>query len=128
MSSYPDTFRINCVGKLPCNTNSSICSNKPVILENNRIVDDTSTTHCMKYFAPKNIIQDNHVDYNITNSHTWSNARYYGNIVIGTNDTCNNIHGRVHPYNRIPALYNEYEGRLENPAWNNNKAEYDNCK
>ena len=127
MSSFPDAFRINCVGKLPCNTNYNNCSNKPVVLENNRVIHETNTTHCKKYSVPKNVIQDNIIDYNVSSVHTWSNARGYGNIVVCNNDSNNNILGRKHPYNRIPALHHEYSG-LKNHAWNNNKDEYNKCK
>ena len=40
MSSYPDAFRINCVGKLPCNTNYNACSDEPIVLENRKPIQN----------------------------------------------------------------------------------------
>ena len=37
--------------------------------------------------------QSNNVDFTKTYNKSWSNTRGYGNIVVGTHDTCNNIQG-----------------------------------
>lgn len=126
MSSYPDAFRINCVGKLPCNTNYNACSDQPIVLENRKPIQESSTNHCRKYSTPINVIQDNQVDFTINNDKMWSNYRGYGNIHVNSSDKNSNIVGRLHPYNRIPALDN-VNNNLSNHAWNNNKAEYDAC-
>ena len=48
-----------------------------------------------------------------------------GNIVVATNDSCNNVHGRVHPYNRISKLSMPYDGpAVVKDAWKMNKAEH----
>ena len=123
MSSYPDAFRINCVGDVSCNNNLSICENKPVVLENNKPV--STTTACLPYKAPKEVIQDNKVDYSFSNSNTWSNTRGYGNIVVGTSDNNNNIHGRIHPWNRITPLSSPYDSpAVVKNAWSMNKIKY----
>tara|TARA_B100000242_G_C43050370_1_gene490713 strand:- start:1546 stop:1935 length:390 start_codon:yes stop_codon:yes gene_type:complete len=126
MSSYPDAFRINCVGKLPCNTNYNACSDEPIVLENRKPIQESSTSHCRKYSPPRNVIQDNQVDFRVNNDRMWSNSHGYGNIKVSSNDKNNDIVGRVHPYNRIPALDNT-NNNLSNHAWNNNKAEYKAC-
>ena len=117
MSNYPDSFRINCVGELPCNNNKKFCdvSKKPIIIENNRVVEgeeqhSTTTNYCKNYNPPMRVIQDNKIVEKPKSSHSWSNQRSYGNIVVGSNDTCNNIHGRIHPYNRLFALSEPHIG------------------
>ena len=129
MSNYPDSFRVNCVGNLPCNNNKRFCdiSKKPIIIENNNVVEEdiqhhTTTNYCKKYSQPMKIIQDNLVTEKPKSSHSWSNQRSYGNIVVGRHDTCNNVHGRVHPYNRIFPLSEPYIGPAEKKdAWALNK-------
>ena len=40
MSNYPESFRVNCVGKLPCNNNKKFCDVSktwPTIIENNDV-------------------------------------------------------------------------------------------
>lgn len=122
MSKYPEAFKLNCVGQLDCNNNYSVCGKKPIILENNEVKDDTTTTHCLPYEIPKRVIQNNDVDFDIKNTANWSNTRGYGNIVVATNDTCNNVHGRIHPWNRIYPLGKPYSGPADiKNAWNVNK-------
>ena len=45
-NSYPDSFRLNCVGKVPCNNNFNVCddTNKPIVIENDKIVQDRGRT------------------------------------------------------------------------------------
>lgn len=110
MSSYPNAFRVNCIGNTSCNNNYTVCKDQTYI--NNKLQQrrlPQQTTHCLPYQAPKQVIQNNNVDFQFSNSNTWSNARGYGNIVIGTSDTQNNIHGRIHPWNRIHALSSPYQ-------------------
>jgi hypothetical protein len=103
MSSLTEAFTINS----PENTNK-----KPIIQENNRTVpdsmqesrDDTTTTFNQPHGIPGCVIQDNKVQFDLKNNHSWSNSRGYGHIVIGTYDSCSNIHGRIHPWNRIRPL------------------------
>lgn len=115
MSSYPDAFRLNCVGKISCNNNHDICQDDKNInkkLEKRSLEQPKlshQTTHCLPYKAPREVIQDNSVDFKFSNTNTWSNTRGYGNIVIGTSDLQNNIHGRVHPWNRINPLSSPYQ-------------------
>lgn len=87
-------------------------ANKPIIKENDRAIpenmqkskDDTTTTFNQSHGAPKCVIQDNKVQFDLQNNHTWSNSRGYGNVVVGTFDSCSNIHGRIHPWNIIRSL------------------------
>ena len=131
MSNYPESFRVNCVGKLPCNNNKKFCdvSKKPIIIENNdvrenngRVNDNTTTNYCQNYAAPINVINDNIVREKPKSAHSWSNQRGHGNIVVGTHDSCNNIHGRVHPFNRIFPLSEPHIGpAVKKDAWALNK-------
>ena len=135
MSNYPDSFRVNCVGQLPCNNNKRFCdvSKKPIIIENNNVVEEennkmadrsgnTTTNYCANYNPPMRVIQDNIVVEKPQSAHSWSNQRSYGNIVVGTHDTCNNVHGRVHPYNRLFPLSEPYMGpAVKKDAWALNK-------
>ena len=140
MSQYPDSFRVNCVGTLPCNNNRKFCdvSKEPVVIQNGNVVSEenspqvnqpinkasSTTTHCLAYKAPQRVIQDNEVNFKPQWAHSWSNTRGYGNIVVATNDTCNNIHGRVHPWNRIQPLSMPYDGpAVVKDAWKMNEAE-----
>lgn len=106
MSSYSEAFNT-------CGARNNVKKPlKPRIFENYRPIpqtkqvsqDTTKTTHSQLMEAPSKVIQDNSVNFSLQNNHSWSNSRGYGNIVIGTYDSCSNIHGRVHPYNRIPKL------------------------
>ena len=151
MSQYPDSFRVNCVGTLPCNNNRQFCdsSKNPVVIQNGIVVSeesssdvlntqntqspllkneinagDSTTTYCQAYGVPERVIQDNEINQKPNWSHSWSNQRGYGNIVVATDDTCNNIHGRVHPWNRIAPLSMPYDGpAVIKKAWKMNKAE-----
>tara|TARA_B100001093_G_scaffold346014_1_gene330658 strand:+ start:777 stop:1235 length:459 start_codon:yes stop_codon:yes gene_type:complete len=131
-NSYPDSFRLNCVGKVPCNNNFDVCdnTNKPVIIENDKIVPEqkkqftqqgyqqgnvrkaslSTTTHCLPYDGPKRVIQNNLIDFKPVNNRSWSNQRGYGNILVATSDNQNNIKGSVHPYHRIQPLRQPYDG------------------
>tara|TARA_B100000963_G_scaffold45853_2_gene34250 strand:+ start:609 stop:1046 length:438 start_codon:yes stop_codon:yes gene_type:complete len=141
MSQYPDSFRVNCVGTLPCNNNRQFCdhSKGPVVIQNGKVVSEESssekltrpiknvstTSHCQAYGVPEKVIQDNEIGEKPKWTHTWSNVRGYGNIVVATNDSCNNIHGKVHPYNRISSLSMPYDGpAVVKDAWKMNKAEH----
>lgn len=124
MSSYPDAFRINCVGKLPTDNNYSICKQKPIILENKNVVEEGNQkpVKCQPYNPPTSVIQSNLVPKNAVSNKSWSNSRGYGNIVVATHDTENNMHGRVHPYNRLRPLTKPYQTNVEvNDAWAINK-------
>ena len=81
MSSYPDAFRLNCVGKLPTDNNYSVCQQKPIILENKNIVEqgNNRTQDCPSYNPPQNVIQDNHIPKASVSNKSWSNVRgwYY---------------------------------------------------
>jgi hypothetical protein len=119
---YPKVFYNNCVGKVPCDINSS-CSNTKMeqdMKKNNKIhqlrerfnplnnskanlknkCSNKNNYQCKGYKSPSKIIKSNEVEFPINNPHSWSNTRSYGNIIIATNDTCSNIHGKVKPYNR----------------------------
>tara|TARA_Y100000389_G_scaffold79344_2_gene76093 strand:+ start:2884 stop:3222 length:339 start_codon:yes stop_codon:yes gene_type:complete len=93
-------------------TNLTPTSTKPIVKENDRTIPDemqhsrdtTTTTFHQPYGTSNRVIQDNNVQFELQNNHSWSNSRGYGNLVIGTFDSCNNIHGRVHPWNRIRPL------------------------
>jgi hypothetical protein len=150
-NNYPSSFNNNCVKNTSCKTISSSCGNgvssKFIKSQLNKIKTNetynkakvsnskfennysnnlkplkcSQTTHCLEYKAPKEIINDNIVDFDTTNSHSWSNQRGYGNIVMATNDTCNNIRGKVHPWNRIPKLNNPYSSPADiKMAWDLN--------
>ena len=147
-NSYPDSFRLNCVGKVPCNNNFSVCdnTNKPVVIENDKIVPDqrrnqriediqnnqqgmvrrgsrSTTTHCLPYETPKRVIQNNLVDFKPVDNHSWSNQRGYGNILLATVDNQNNVKGSIHPYHRIQPLRQPYDGPADiYNAWRMNKA------
>ncbi len=108
MSSYNEAFKVCNIPK------KSKIVKKPRIFENYRpipqskqVSEDTSkTTHQQESSLPSKVIQDNSVNFPLKNNHSWSNSRGYGNIVIGTFDSCNNMHGRIHPYNRLDKLPN----------------------
>tara|TARA_B100001093_G_C26837431_1_gene1019015 strand:+ start:585 stop:1052 length:468 start_codon:yes stop_codon:yes gene_type:complete len=147
-NSYPDSFRLNCVGKVPCNNNFSVCdnTNKPIVIENDKIVQErgrnqtemrqddyqqgmvrkgarSTTTHCLPYDAPKRVIQNNLVDFRPVDNHSWSNQRGYGNILLATADNQNNVKGSVHPYHRLQPLRQPYDGPADiYNAWRMNKA------
>ena len=125
-NSYPDVFKTNCAGAYWCDTPAKGCninkikSNKvvkkqKVVSESilaedaeNVLVNDNSTIHCLPYEAPTKVIGNNKVDFKTVNSHSWSNQRGYGNIVSATNDTCNNIHAKIKPWNRIEPAHSPY--------------------
>ena len=121
MSNYPDSFRINSVGELPCNNKQiNVNSNKPIIIENNNLIENDTINKF--YNSPNNVTQDNTVSEESKSTHSWSNQRSYGNIVVATHDTCNNVHGRIHPFNRLHALSEPYIGpAVKKDAWNMNK-------
>lgn len=106
MSSYNEAFNGCGVPKITKK------ASKPRIFENYRPIpqskqiskDAAKTPHSEIADSPTKIIQDNGVNFPLKNNHSWSNSRGYGNIVVGTFDSCNNVHGRVHPYNRLPKL------------------------
>jgi hypothetical protein len=138
-NSYPDSFRLNCVGKIPCNNNFNVCENKnnksPMIIENDQLIDEkknknksynnisnisnrnitdkaalSTTTHCLPYSTPNKVIQTNKINFKPTDNKSWSNQRGYGNILVATYDRENNIKGSVHPYHRIYPLKQPYDG------------------
>ena len=128
MSSYPEAFKLNCVGKLPTDNNYSVCQEKPIILENNNVVPKGAkhlNRGCAPYKAPKNVIQDNTFQGNKVSAKSWSNTRGYGNIVVGTYDINNDIHGRIHPWNRITPLTQPYDTPVVvKDAWSMNKVKH----
>lgn len=119
---YPKVFYNSCVGKVPCDMKYG-CSNTKMdqdMKKNNRIhqlrerfnplnnsksdlknkCSDKNYSQCKGYKSPSKIIKSNGLEFPEISPHSWSNTRSYGNIVIATNDTCSNIHGKVKPYNR----------------------------
>ena len=118
-NKYPNSFYLNCVGNIPCDRSSNCIHEnskiKKEIIENKKIhllrekiyprgninlsskCNNIKKSICEGYDNPSKIIGNN-IDFELTNSHSWSNTRSYGNIVIATNDTCNNIHGKVKPF------------------------------
>ena len=100
MSNYREAFT---------NTINKGNRNKPIIQENNRKIpnkmqkseDPTITTFTQPNSVPSKVIQDNTVNFDLKNNHSWSNSRGYGNVVVGTYDSCSNIHGKVHPWHRF---------------------------
>ena len=119
-NKYPNAFYSYCVGKVPCDGTSEcihqnskmdkdIHENKKLHLLRERILPSGRTdlskgcsnqvrSICEGYESPSKKIEGKDVNFEIKGSHTWSNTRSYGNIVIATNDTCNNIHGKVKPF------------------------------
>uniref|UniRef100_A0A6C0JIA6 Uncharacterized protein n=1 Tax=viral metagenome TaxID=1070528 RepID=A0A6C0JIA6_9ZZZZ len=127
MSSYPEAFKLNCVGKLPTDNTYSVCQQKPIILENNNLAQGSNykPQGCPTYEPPREVIQSNNVDFTKTYNKSWSNTRGYGNIVVGTHDTCNNIQGRVHPWNRINPLSSPHDTPVViKDAWSMNKVRH----
>tara|TARA_B100001093_G_scaffold519364_1_gene608029 strand:- start:279 stop:644 length:366 start_codon:yes stop_codon:yes gene_type:complete len=121
MSSYPDAFRLNCIGKLPTDSNYSVCQQKPIILENKNVVEKghNRPESCSAFAAPQNVVQDNAVPSGLVSNKSWSNVRGYGNVVVATHDTENNMHGRVHPWNRLNNMASPYETPVvTKDAWN----------
>ena len=122
-NSYPNVFQKSCVKKLPCNKPSKCLIHndreKKRIYENDRIhmlrerfdpiskigvnlknsCDDKISNKCIPYNQPSKLIKNNKINYSIKNSHSWSNQRGYGNIIVAKSDTCNNIHTKVKSYN-----------------------------
>ena len=83
---------------------------------------NTTTTHCLPYEPPSKVIDSNEVDFPTDSSHFWCNQRGYGNVVIATYGTCNNIYGKVNPWNRIPQLSDPYTSPADiKMAWAWNK-------
>ena len=122
-NSYPDVFQKNCAGAYWCDTpvkgcnlsmSKKVSGKKKVVAESENVmsedslvnvtVDRSSTIHCLPYKPPSKVIGNNTVNFKTVNTHSWSNQRGYGNIVTATNDTCNNIHAKVKPFNRIEPL------------------------
>ena len=119
MNKYPNVFNDKCQSKIKVN-----CPDENMCKLNNydklklQLVNDSSETKKFQlhpynqsmsncgYKTPElnNIVSENKIDYKLSSNHTWSNQRGYGNIIVGNLDTCNNIHTRVHPYNRIDRL------------------------
>ena len=116
MSSYPDAFKLQCLCdktncvNIKCSCPCQKCNRKNIAL----------TTHCQPFGTPMKVIQDNKIDYPYESSHIWSNNRAYGNIVIGSSDSCGTIYGRVAPFNRIPKLNEPYDTNVvPDSAWSN---------
>jgi len=123
-SNYPEAYNQNCNinEQIPCKNSNNFCkkTSTKFIYNKNKSIPKTnynpnpnyyknSDKKCKKYKRPVVVLNnDNVVKYTSTNSHSWSNQRGYGNIVIASNDTCNNIHGTVNPWNRIPLEYNKW--------------------
>lgn len=125
MSSYPDAFRLNCVGKLPTDNHFSVCQQKPIVLENNNVVQQNSRSGCSSYNPPQNVVQDNAIPTNKVSNKSWSNVRGYGNVVVATHDTQNNVHGRIHPWNRITPLNNPHDTPVVvKDAWSTNRIKH----
>jgi len=128
MSAYPDSFTTTCIGHLPCGA-MQFCTtrNAPVVVKNgepvapSKISYETQTPQCLPNRAPCRIIQDNVVDFPAETRHNWSNQRGYGNIVVATNaEQCNNIYGKVYPWNRIPPLSQPTDTQVDTQmAWSN---------
>ena len=90
----------------------------------NEFETNRHTVHCLPYKAPNRVINNNYVEYPSVKTHSWSNTRGYGNIVLATNDSCNNIHGKVKPWNRIESLNCPYNTPVDvSMAWNVNKVQ-----
>ena len=152
MNNYPEAFNINCAKSLACDTPGSGCRLQNVLVmenKNNKLVNKTSklvkkrditkeykinnnkiynhrtyntTLHCTPYQPIKTTIQNRNIDFPSSNSRNWSNQRSYGNIVLGTSDSCNNIYGKVKPWNRIEKLNCPYNTNVDvNMAWNLNR-------
>lgn len=71
-------------------TNLTPTSSKPIVKENDRTIPDemqhsrdtTTTTFHQPYGTSNRVIQDNNVQFELQNNHSWSNSRGYGNLVI----------------------------------------------
>ena len=82
-----------------------------IILENKNVVEqgNNRSTSCSAFTPPQNVVQNNKVPVGVVSNKSWSNVRGYGNIVVATHDTESNMHGRLHPWNRINPLSSPYE-------------------
>lgn len=123
MSNYPQAFNNTCLCASSCNNNICKCTNSTCKCSKNRQREPYFTTaHCQPFSPIMNIIQDNKVDFTSECKHNWSNQRGYGNIVISTQDNCNNVLGRVAAYNRIPTLSLPTSTNVDPQyAWSNKK-------
>ena len=136
MSEYPGIFNKKCMSKqdIKCNSHdlcnlniNTVGSDKNIInidkTDRNGLSPFNNNTKC-GYKSPslEYVVSDNNVINIPRSSHSWSNQRGYGNIVVGSFDTCSNIYSKVHPYNRIPPLSIPTETNVDtNMAWNVNK-------
>lgn len=125
MSAYPQSFEIPCLCGSGCPNQACPCSNPKcpcASSSSNKKTSQLTTTHCQAYGAPTNVIQDNTVNWPQENQHTWSNQRGYGNVVISTVDSANNVRGRVSPWNRIPSLVAPIDVSIDpSVAWSQKK-------
>ena len=123
MSNYPQAFTNTCLCGSSCNNNICKCTNSTCKCSKNKQREPYfTTTHCQPFSPIMNIIQDNKVDFSNDTKHNWSNQRGYGNIVVSTADNCNNVVGRVAPYNRIPTLSLPTSSNIDPQyAWSNKK-------
>ena len=74
------------------------------------------------YDTPKQILNNNYLLDEPHTSHTWSNQSGYGHIIIGSFDSCSNVHTKVHPYNRLDPLPFPHNGIVDEKLspWNTN--------
>lgn len=126
MSDYTEAFNLQNDENMSADNKKK---NGPIVIENDEIIPNHTTIHSQPFGNPKNVVQDNNVDFPVSNSHSWSNTRGYGNINLDTHDNLNNIHSRSHPYNRIPPIIKPYDVDVDtNMAWDLNQVKLDrNC-
>lgn len=135
-NNYPNIFKDSCAKKnISCDTNSNFsCRNgldninnelKKLKEENSKNkpkrMDREKGTICADYNSPIDITENNSINFNLLNNHSWSNQRGYGNIQISSFDSCNNINGEVFNWNRIPKQYKPYSSPANvYMAWSKN--------
>lgn len=114
-NNYPNSFKENCAKKMECDNSSKTCKNSSVYIkkELNKLKKsndnkNNSKTQCIEYSNPKKEIKENIINFDILSNHTWSNQRGYGNIMLGSNDNCNNLNNKIYNWNRIPKQNNPY--------------------
>ena len=137
-NNYPNIFKNNCAKKISCNTNLNLSCKSGLDNINNELnrlkeqeqnikkntqkrIDREKGTVCSNYNSPIDVNENNSINFNLLNNHSWSNQRGYGNIQIGSFDSCNNINGEVFNWNRIPKQYKPYSSPANvNIAWSKN--------
>lgn len=132
-NNYPSVFNKCNKVKISCDQTNKTCFNGSKNIKNQlnnlkiaeknekkklKNMDKYLNSNCKNYNSSLEIINNNVIDFNFDENKSWSNQSGYGNIIIQSNDQCNNLNGRMHHWNRIFQLPKPYSTNVNTRmAW-----------